>query len=334
MLAQTVTTTATDDFSSANYTGGTGWSGNWIDEEAGATSHTNGNLRADSNGRLRLYREITGAGGLYREVAVTQTTVSSASLTFTYRGNSGNDSGQDLLITEFSSNGGASYSQLASLHRTSTSFTSSGTINLPGITGAGTYRVRFRMLSGTQSSEDYFVDNVVLTVTGSTAAPVATADYGDYSGFAAATQTVNSAIRLGTAATDGEASNPANSTATGDDSVGDDEDLSLPSFTVGTATTLTVPVTISSPITSARLRLFVDWNGDGDVSDTGETQSVQSVTSTGNRTFSLTPPVGTTPGTKYLRVRFAERVTKTASAFGAAATAADSSPTWPAPIPA
>jgi hypothetical protein len=145
----------------------------------------------------------------------------------------------------------------------------------------------------------------------------ATADYGDYSGFAAATQTVDSAIRIGTTATDAEASSPANSTANGDDTSGaDDEDISMPTFTVGTAASLTVPVTISSPVTSAQINVFVDWNGDGDVTDTNETQTAQAVTSSGNRTFNLTPPVGTAPGTKYLRIRFTEG--STAPAFSGA----------------
>jgi hypothetical protein len=52
--------------------------------------------------------------------------------------------------------------------------------------------------------------------------------------------------------------------------------------------------------------VWVDWNGDGDVLDTNEAQTVQSVTASGTRTFSLTPPAGTTAGTKYLRIRFVE----------------------------
>ena len=146
-------------------------------------------------------------------------------------------------------------------------------------------------------------------------------DYGDYSGFAVATQVANSAIRIGTLATDAETANPANSTASGDDNVGDDEDLTMPSFTVGTATTLTVPVTITAGSLSgstSRLNVFVDWNGDGDASDTSETQTVQSVTSTSNRTFSLTPPTGTIAGTKYLRIRFTEG--STAPAFSGTST--------------
>jgi choice-of-anchor A domain-containing protein len=195
------------------------------------------------------------------------------------------------------------------------SVTSSGTKNFsltpPAGTTPGTKYLRIRFAEGSttpaftgSSALKGEVEDYAITVNGT-----ATSDYGDYAGFAVATQTANNAIRIGTLATDAEAASPANSTATGDDLVGDDEDLTMPSFTVGTATTLSVPVTITPASLSgstSRIIVFADWNADGDASDTGETQAVQSVTSSGTRTFSLTPPVGTTPGTKYLRIRFAE----------------------------
>jgi hypothetical protein len=135
------------------------------------------------------------------------------------------------------------------------------------------------------------------------------ADYGDYNGFALATQTANSIIRIGTLVTDAEAANPANSAATGDDNTGDDEDLTMPSFTVGSATTLAVPMTVTAASLSgstARVNVFVDWNGDNDVADTNETLTAQTVSASGTFDFSLTPPVGTSAGTKYLRIRAVE----------------------------
>jgi hypothetical protein len=135
-------------------------------------------------------------------------------------------------------------------------------------------------------------------------------DEGDYSGFPMASQVAHTAIRLGTNATDHETVSQGNSTALGDDAAGtDDEDLTLPVFTLGQASTLNVPVTLNTSLlasATSRVRVFVDWNGDGDVADTGETQAVQSATATGVRSFSLTPPTGTTAGTKYLRVRITE----------------------------
>jgi hypothetical protein len=142
-------------------------------------------------------------------------------------------------------------------------------------------------------------------------------DRGDYAGFGSATQTANTTLRIGTAATDVDVSALTNAAATSDDTNGtDDEDLTMPSLVIGSATTLNVPVTATPASLSgstARLNVFVDWNGDGDASDAGETQAVQTVTASGTYAFSLTPPAGTTPGTKYLRLRVTEG--STAPAF-------------------
>ncbi|MBL9146894.1 MAG: putative Ig domain-containing protein [Verrucomicrobiaceae bacterium] len=137
------------------------------------------------------------------------------------------------------------------------------------------------------------------------------ADFGDFSGFVSAGQIASADIRIGTAATDVNVSSPANATATGDDATGtDDEDLTMPSFTVGNVTNLVIPVVIPVPAalsgSTARINVFADWNGDGDVADTNETLTAQTVAATGNVTFSLSPPAGTTAGTKYLRIRITE----------------------------
>jgi len=146
-----VTTTITDDFSSVSYAVGSVWLGAWIDEESGAATPTTGNIRVES-GRVRLYQAISGGGGLYRDFSVAQSAFTVRTLTFNDTGNNGNDSvaPSDVLIVEFSSNVGASYTTHASLHRNSTTTGSSGTINLPGITGPGSYRIRFRNSEGAQ----------------------------------------------------------------------------------------------------------------------------------------------------------------------------------------
>ena len=148
-------------------------------------------------------------------------------------------------------------------------------------------------------------------------------DFGDYPSFASATQVANGLLRIGSAATDAEAENPATGAATADDTTGtDDEDLTLPAFTVGTATTLAVPITATTASlsgTTARAIVFVDWNGDNDVADTNETLAVQTIAAgTNTLNFSLTPPIGTVPGTKYLRIRVAE--TTATPAFSGAST--------------
>ena len=142
-------------------------------------------------------------------------------------------------------------------------------------------------------------------------------DYGDhiFGSFAAssAAQVVSTAIKIGTNATDSEASDPSDSAATKDDGSGvNDEDLTMPSFTVGSATNLVLPISVTPASLSggtARVNVFVDWNGDGDVLDTNESLAVQTVAASGNYTFSLTPPAATLAGPKYLRVRITEGAT-------------------------
>ncbi|MCX6857002.1 MAG: GEVED domain-containing protein, partial [Verrucomicrobia bacterium] len=148
-------------------------------------------------------------------------------------------------------------------------------------------------------------------------------DYGDYPLFASASQVAATELQIGSNATDSEAINPTTGTATLDDTTGvDDEDLVMPAFFVSSATSLAIPVTIPNTAFlvdgTARINVFVDWNGDNDVLDTGETQAVQSVTGSGTRTFAITPPAGTTAGTKYLRIRLTEGTT--APTFSGAST--------------
>ncbi|MDZ4405378.1 GEVED domain-containing protein [Prosthecobacter sp.] len=147
-------------------------------------------------------------------------------------------------------------------------------------------------------------------------------DFGDYGLFASATQVANSNIRIGTNATDTEASNPSTGTATADDTTGvDDEDLTMPALTAGTSTMLAIPVTVNAASLSgstARINVFADWNGDNDVVDTNETLSAQTVNISGTYNFTLTPPAGITAGTKYLRIRISE--SSTAPIFSGAST--------------
>jgi len=137
-----------------------------------------------------------------------------------------------------------------------------------------------------------------------------TSDFGDYPSFGSASQVANSVIRIGTNPTDAESSNPTTGAATTDNTTGtNDEDLTMPVFSAGISRTLAIPVTVtigSLSGSTARLRVFVDWNGDNDVADTNETLTAQTVSSSGTYNFTLTPPAGTTAGTKYLRIRITE----------------------------
>jgi len=166
----------------------------------------------------------------------------------------------------------------------------------------------FRPLSSWSGRLPWLVVAWLLAWAGLAAAQ--TSDFGDAAAFAVATQTANSAIRIGSTATDAETASPANAAANGDDwAATDDEDLIPPSFIAGSATAFSIPVTVTPASLSgstARLNVYVDWNGDGDVSDAGETQAAQTVNASGSYTFNITPPAGTSSGTKWMRLRLAE----------------------------
>ncbi|MFO1485862.1 MAG: GEVED domain-containing protein [Verrucomicrobiaceae bacterium] len=187
---------------------------------------------------------------------------------------------------------------------------SNRTINftVPSSATLGPVGVRVRLSStsspGTSgASGNGEVEDHLLTIVPET-------DYGDYPSFGAATQVANSNLKIGTNATDTEASNPTSGNADADDTTGvDDEDLTMPALTAGTSTTLAIPVTANTASLSgstARIIVFADWNGDNDVADTNETLAVQSVSASGTYNFTLSPPSTTTAGIKHLRLRVSE----------------------------
>ncbi len=112
-----------------------------------------------------MYQALPGAVGIYREFVVPSSSITERTLSFSFRGNTGNDVGLDVLKVEISSNGGASYDAVATLYSNSVSYGLS-THELTTITGPGTYRLRFRVESALQTSEDYYVDGVSITITG------------------------------------------------------------------------------------------------------------------------------------------------------------------------
>lgn len=155
---------------------------------------------------------------------------------------------------------------------------------------------------GTGEVEDYLVSVNTSTV-----------DFGDYPNFAAASRVASTLIKVGTAATDVDSSNPTTGNATADDTSGtDDEDLTMPTLQAGVTGTLSIPVTLVSPVTTGRIAVFADWNGDNDVLDTNETVMLSTaslVTGTNTITATLSPPLGITGGNKFLRIVVTEGTT-------------------------
>ncbi|MEQ1752128.1 MAG: GEVED domain-containing protein, partial [Prosthecobacter sp.] len=175
-------------------------------------------------------------------------------------------------------------------------------------TAAGTFNFTLRAQdSGTCFGTQAYTVNIAASL-----------DFGDhiYGSLAASTasQLASVDVKIGTTATDAEATDTSDANANKDDTVGtDDEDLVMPAFMPTVPTTLTVPVTqtLANLSGATLINVFVDWNNDGDVVDAGETLSAQTVSANGssNMSFVLTPPAGTATTaavTRYLRIRVAE----------------------------
>jgi len=179
--------------------------------------------------------------------------------------------------------------------------------NVPAGALIGTVGARFRITStsnpgptgssGTGEVEDYIVEITP-----------ATTDFGDYSGFADASSTVNSNLRIG-ALVDAEIASTRNSTATGDDITGsDDEDgVTLPtSLMPGSASSMTVNVTNTTGST-AYLNAWIDFNGNGVLTDPGEQVAANVVIASGsanaNRVINFTPPTSLSGEPRGVRVR-------------------------------
>ncbi|MBK8036990.1 MAG: putative Ig domain-containing protein [Verrucomicrobiaceae bacterium] len=141
-----------------------------------------------------------------------------------------------------------------------------------------------------------------------TITPNPNTDWGDHSGFATVSNTLNSNLRIG-ALTDVEGVAPTNATATGDDTSGsDDEDgVTFPSMTAGQS--VTVPVTVTNATgAAANLNVWVDFNDNGVLTDAGEQVANNVSIPTGstnlvrNVSFTL-PPSTVTSSSIGVRVR-------------------------------
>ncbi len=136
----------------------------------------------------------------------------------------------------------------------------------------------------------------------------AATDFSDYSAFGSASSTTVSTIKIG-ALTDSETVITANTTATGDDitNLADEDGVTLPvSLVTGASGSFTVNVTNTSGA-SAFLNAWIDFNGNGVLTDAGEQVAANTVIATGtsnsNKTVSFTVPATATSGKVGVRVR-------------------------------
>ncbi|MGI9318975.1 MAG: C25 family cysteine peptidase, partial [bacterium] len=98
---------------------------------------------------------------------------------------------------------------------------------------------------------------------------------------------------------DAEGDGQPNATATGDDTVNqsDENAVTFPTFVQGQSADVTVSVTNNTG-GNATLYGFIDWNGDGDFDDTGETITTTVADGTaGNVTLTINVPAGAMTGT-------------------------------------
>ena len=164
------TASATDNFSSGNYSGGAGWVGNWTEATpTGGVAETDGptvgNIRV-VNGALRF----VGVNGtdpyLFRQVDLNNAT--SAQLAFSL-GASGTleEDGTDQFQVQISNNGGASWTNLATY--TGDNGAGNKTISITNF-AAPNVRIRFGILQGALEAGEFFtIDNVSITTTCNTA---------------------------------------------------------------------------------------------------------------------------------------------------------------------
>ena len=121
--------------------------------------------------------------------------------------------------------------------------TESAVVSIPS---AGTWNLAFAVEgTGTVASQ---TGNIYVGVDAVNYPPT---DYGDLVlgiiSSSTASQMASTDVRIGTNATDWEVSDPSDFNANKDDTTGtDDEDLTIPTFTIGSTTNFTVPVTLNT----------------------------------------------------------------------------------------
>ncbi|MET0911082.1 MAG: DUF4347 domain-containing protein, partial [Ilumatobacteraceae bacterium] len=175
-------TVATDTFGSSTYSGGSGWSSDWVEFDASPTRFIAGTSNSDNtpaSGNV-VYGTSAGTGvdtsiafvghgnqfndSIQRSVNLLSYTT--ATLTFTYKLQ--NVEAPDALVVQASKDGGATFTTLGFPYTTNTggSYLNSGNIDISSYISDKTV-IRFAVTGGFGETDDrFFFDNVTITASG------------------------------------------------------------------------------------------------------------------------------------------------------------------------
>jgi len=275
--------------------------GEMVDTEEVATTNTTAtgddSLGIDDEDGVTIPATIISGGSVDATINVTNTTGAAAYLNvwidFNHNGiltDSGEQIATGVVVADGASNLGIALPFTVPVGTT------------PGVAGM---RVRLTSTSNPGPIGDSGIGEVEDGVVTITTSPI---DYGDFAGFGNASSNVVSSLKIG-AAVDTEGFASVDATATGDDiSNADDEDgVTLPvNLTPGTSSSITVNLTNTSG-SSAFLNVWIDYNRNGLLTDSGEQIATNTVIASGvinsNRTINFNVPSGASLGTAGIRVR-------------------------------
>ncbi|MEH2513019.1 T1SS-143 domain-containing protein [Nitrobacteraceae bacterium AZCC 1564] len=160
-----------DNFSSSGYGGGSGWSGSWVESSDGGGSNggaSSGDIRlsgSGSNGRLRFGDDNDNndgsAGGATITRDVDLTNAVSAKLTFSVVQDDAN-TGEDLIIEAWN---GTTWQEIGRVLGSASNGTTNFDIDLTAAQMGPDSSIRFRMETGLEEDEFYYIDNVNVAYT-------------------------------------------------------------------------------------------------------------------------------------------------------------------------
>jgi uncharacterized repeat protein (TIGR01451 family) len=154
------TKTAQDDFSTNDFTGGTGWAGNWIEDDTTGPGPGAGKVRV-TGGELRLNGGPDSATGPSAARTVDLSNRALAILNFTFRTGTGVDA-SDSAVVEISSDG-TNFDVLEFFTGITGASSGSRIYDISNYLTANT-TVRFRINNGYSGANEFFyVDNVIIT---------------------------------------------------------------------------------------------------------------------------------------------------------------------------